>query len=69
MVSSSASNALNSLANFLDYAELPKSARQVKNFRELLENIMHLEQREKFSASPPTLRVKIENSLWTNPQV
>jgi hypothetical protein len=42
-VSGSANDTLNSLANFLDYAELPRSAEQVRNMQAILQNIILIE--------------------------
>ncbi len=42
-VSGSANDTLNSLANFLDYVELPRSAEQVRNMQAILQNIILIE--------------------------
>jgi hypothetical protein len=42
-VSSSANDTLNSLANFLDYVEFPRSAEQVRNMQAILQNIILIE--------------------------
>jgi hypothetical protein len=42
-VSGSANDTLNSLANFLDYVELPHSAEQVRNMQAILQNIILIE--------------------------
>jgi hypothetical protein len=67
LVSNSANNALNSLASFLDYVECSKSSEQVRNFRDILENILLIEQREKLVKRASALSLKIENCLWTSP--
>jgi hypothetical protein len=45
-VSGSASDTLNSLANFLDYVEFPRSAEQVRNMQAILQNIILIEHQD-----------------------
>ncbi len=49
-VSSSANDTLNSLANFLDYVEFPRSAEQVRNMQAILQNIILIEHQNNRSA-------------------
>ncbi len=63
-----ATNTLNSLAHFLEYAELPGSSRQVRNMLDILQNIIQIEQQGKLARDNlPAEAIRSQATPW--PQI